>query len=100
MSVVQIFFIAYFGILAACIVNQFVFCDNVAKEFVTKLLGGMLGASLLLGPGPVRVEGVSFIPGLFGAFAGALVTAVAWKFVANRAAVRPSHGLEHRAVKL
>jgi hypothetical protein len=103
MSGVQIFFIIYFGIMAACIVHQFFFCANVTSEFLAKVGGGMVGAWLgpmALGRWGIAAEGVWFLPELIGSLIAAGVVAAAWSVFVHhgQAAAHETHpGISHTA---
>jgi hypothetical protein len=81
MTGIQIFFIGYFAIMAACLVHRFVFRKDVGVEFLGKLIGGLVGASvatLLFADRITSVQGTWYVP-MAGAFVAALLTAVVWK---------------------
>ena len=93
MNGMEVFFIIYFGIMAACIVNQFVLRQNVAAEFLCKAAGGMAAASaalILFGHRGLALQEAWLLP-MIGAFAGALVTAMIWKALPARAVVSSIH---------
>jgi uncharacterized membrane protein YeaQ/YmgE (transglycosylase-associated protein family) len=92
MSGMEILFITYFGIMAACLTHQFVICQDAAGEFVSKVTGGIVGALLvwvLLGHRSASVESLWYTP-LVGAFVGSLLVAAAWKLSAGHE-IMPSH---------
>lgn len=93
MTGMEIFFVIYFGIMAACVVNRFVLRQNVAAEFLGKAAGGMAAASAVLflfGNRAGTLQEAWLLP-MIGAFAGSLVTAVIWKALPARAGVSSIH---------
>jgi len=92
MTFIQIFFILYFGIMAACLVHRFVFRNDVGIEFLGKLMGGMVGAlvvTLLFAHRIILVQGAWYVP-MSGAFMGALLTAVIWKALVTQESIQPN----------